>query len=276
MTLTVQRREFFKYGSIEKLNDILRIGGRDACVEFKYVEGTHFSNPQNSRVELLWLHTSGQRCNDENIDIRGTKTMDLLHTSVQILKTYLPTATYLDFLDNSHYPCIVSGKSVKIFLNHYYFVFHNGKTWYDAKFGAYPTDAKQREQYNSFADNFSNPEMKPDAFDFMNDELNTRFQPIWATTNTWGEFISQIRDLPDICQKTYPWYYRASNCIRVNMPMPEKWTIDIGDIRVMDARNPLSRVERITNGGRRKSRKKRKHYDYDISICPDYANPTER
>ena len=304
MTLTVQRREFFKYGSGEKLNDILRIGGRNTCVEFKYTD--------NPRVELLWLHTSGQHCNDENIDIRGTKTADLLYISVQVLKTYLPTATYLDFLDNSHYPCIVSGKPVKIFLNHYYFVYNGGKTWYDAKFGAYPTDPKQREQYNSFADNFNNPEMKPDAFDFMNDELNSLFQPIWAKTTTWNEFIGEIRGFPNLCQKSYPWYYRASNCIRVNMPMPEQWTIDIegnqrfpsvercaficdavakpsltraGSIaHLTAAQNPPSREQGVaggrqspaTNGGRRKTRKRRNTYEYDISVCPDFANPTER
>jgi len=187
------------------------------------------------------------------------------------LKTYLPTATYLDFLDNSHYPCIVSGKPVKIFLNHYYFVYNGGKTWYDAKFGAYPTDTKQREQYNSFADNFNNPKMKPDAFDFMNDELNSVFQPIWAKTTTWNEFIGEIRGFPNICQKSYPWYYRASNCIRANMPMPEQWTIDIeGNQRQSPA------FERLTNGGRRKTRKRRNTYEYDISVCPDCANPTER
>jgi len=235
--------------------EFLKIGGKDMCVEYKYDK----KNP--TYAELQWLHTDNRKCVEGNMEIKKENTVFLFWLSVQLLKKYIPVSK-IEFLDNSHFVCKLPNQStVKIFLNHYSFLFYNGHTWYDTKFGAYPLDENQRNIYFSFSENFDNPECKPISFDFMNDGLNDLFQPIWQKTKTWKEFLQKINKIPDICQKSYPWYLKASNIIRKNQPLPEKWMIDCDKMKNIE-------FVRI-NGGRKKNFST---FVYDISICCDYPN----
>jgi len=215
----------------------------------------------------------------------------LILLSIELLKLYTPV-TLIEFLDNSYFNCKLPGNSnVKIFLSHYYFIFHNGHTWYDDKFGAYPLNKQQKNIYDSFPNNFNNPIYKPQYFDFLNEDLNQIFQPIWAKTTTWAEFIDIIRTIPNICQKSYLWYLKASNFIRNNEPLPELWLINVDNLKYNKkefkyevfhkmntpaAPHPgqalLGAAEKIINGGSKLNKKSFKKYIYDISICPDYPN----
>jgi len=285
-SFTVQKSVSKTYGKNDAQFEYLKIGGDDMCVEYKFPK--HPNNNQGVKqsraepVELQWLHTAGQRCvNNSDIEINKENTVFLFNVSIQVLKKYIPDVHFIEFLDNSHFFCKIPKQELakqltqktqqqktKMFLPHYYFLFHEGKTWYDAKFGAYPADPTQRSIYQAFPGNFVNPDKKPKSFDFMNDDLNEMFQPIWAKTKTWKEFIDKIRTVPEICAKTYPWYLRASNIIRENQMLPEKWMIDVSTI---------SPIETI--GGSRKTKegtpKKMVEYIYDISVCHDYPNAIE-
>lgn len=286
-SFTVQKSVSKTYSKNDVQFEYVKIGGDDMCVEYKFPKQT----PKHSRVEpveLQWLHTAGQRCvNKSDIEINKENTVFLFNVSIQVLKKYIPDVQSIEFLDNSHFFCKIPTQALaklptqalakqptqktqqqktKMFLPHYYFLFHEGKTWYDAKFGAYPTDTVQRNTYQTFPSNFVNPEKKPKSFDFMNDDLNEMFQPIWSKTKTWKEFIDKIRTVPEICAKTYPWYLRASNIIRENQMLPEKWTIDVSTIE--------------TIGGSRKNKENKPgknlvEYIYDISVCHDYPNAIE-
>ena len=250
---TINKSVSVKYKSSDPVLEFLKIGGKDLCVEYMF-------NRNDNKCELQWLHTDDQKCVDGEMSIRGENTIHLFYLSVQLLKKYAPI-TRVNFLDNSYFKCsLPNGKTAKMFLNHYYFLFHKGRTWYDDKLHAYPTNETQRLLYQSFSRNFTNPLSKPSYFDFMNNDLNEIFQPIWNKTKTWLEFFSEIKKIPDICQKTYTWYLRASHIIRNGENLPEHWSIDI------ERDLPITAIEKMAGG------KRNKKYICDSSVCPDYPD----
>lgn len=261
----VQKSVSHKYTAKDIEYDFIKLGGEDMCVEYKWDR----RNP--TTAELQWLHTEGRRCVDDGnggMEIRGENTLLLFRISVQLLRQYVPEVQTIEFLDNSHFACkLPNQKTAKIFLNHYYFLFHHGHTWYDEKMGAYPVDETQRETYRKFADRFVDPTAKPISFDFMNHDLNELFQPMWRSSNTWKDFFVKLRRIPYLCAKAYPWYLRASHAIRRNDMLPETWKVDVGPwiTRAL----PL---EKIVVGGSRGRPIQLSKYVYDSSICPDYSN----
>jgi hypothetical protein len=106
--------------------------------------------------------------------------------------------------------------------------------------------------------------MKPPTFDFKNEELNQLFMPIWRTTKTWKVFINKIKGLPNICQKTYPWYYSAASLLMNRRSMPDTWCIDIQRLTF----SPFPFIK-MTGG-----RSKIKNYISDVSVCVDYPIPS--
>jgi hypothetical protein len=261
----VQKTISHKYTAKDIEYDFIKLGGEDMCVEYKWDR----RNP--TTAELQWLHTEGRRCVDDGnggMKIRGENTLLLFRISVQLLRQYVPEVQTIEFLDNSHFACkLPNQKTAKIFLNHYYFLFHHGHTWYDEKMGACPVDETQREIYMKFADRFVDPSAKPISFDFMNHDLNELFQPMWRSSNTWKDFFVKLRRIPDLCAKAYPWYLRASHAIRRNDMLPETWKVDVGPwiIRAL----PL---EKVAVGGSRGRPIQFSKYIYDSPVCPDYSN----
>ena len=258
LVFTVQKTVSMVYTPTDPVDDYLKIGGADMCVEFKY-------NKRNPTiVELQWLHTAGRKCVEGDMLIQGENTLFLFYVSIQILKKYTPV-TSIEFIDNSHFLCPLQDKShVKIHLSHYYFLFHHGKTWYHDKLAAYPLNPDERNVYESFTQNFDDPATKPPTFDFKNEELNQLFMPIWRTTKKWKTFLNKIKDLPNICQKTYPWYYNAASLLMNRRSMPDTWCIDVEQLRF----TPIP-FTKMTGG-----RSKMKNYISDTSICVDYPIPS--
>lgn len=258
LVFTVQKTVSITYLPTDPVDEFLKIGGSDMCVEFKYNK----RNP--SIVELQWLHTTGRKCVEGDMVIQGENTLFLFYVSIQILKQYTPV-TQIEFLDNSHFLCLLPDKSsVKMHLSHYYFLFHYGKTWYNDKLRAYPLNVEERHVFDSFTKNFDDPAMKPVTFDFKNEELNQLFMPMWRTTKTWKAFINKIKNLPNICQKTYPWYYNAASILMNRRSMPDTWCIDVQQLTF----TPIPFMK-ITGG-----RSKIKNYISDTSVCVDYPIPS--
>lgn len=255
---TVKKTVSMTYNPADPVDDFLKIGGEDMCVEYKYNK----SNP--TQVELQWLNTEGRKCVHGDMTIKGENTLLLFYLSIQILKLYTPV-THIQFIDNSKFPCVLPNKKiVKINLSHYYFLFH-GKTWYHAKLGALPLDEGQRKLYESFYKNFDDPNKKPIKLDFKNEDLNKLFNSIWNTTRTWREFIGKIKGFPDICQKVYPWYYDAAIMITNMLDLPTAWCIDISRLKF----SPIL-FERMTGG-----RPRLKKYVAETPAGLDYPVPSE-
>jgi len=258
---TVKKSVALAYSSDKPVKHLLRVGGEDMCMEYVYND----INPYN--VVLQWLHTAGQKCADGEVTIRGENTVLLIYASVKALRQYTPVK-YIDFLDNSHFLCkLPNNSTVKIFLNRYYFVLH-GKTWYHAKFGAYPIPENDALRYESYISNYDNPTKKPSEFDFMNADLNKLFLPIWNSTKTWREFMNEIKKFPNICQKMFPWYLSAASIIMGGSQMPDNLRIDVGKLNMKNIK--VERVEKQAGG-----RIRMKNYIYDLFVAPDCPIPRE-
>jgi hypothetical protein len=250
----VQKSVFMYHFGKGPADDILNIGGDDIGVEFRYNK----LNP--TLVELQWFHNDQQTYTENDED---ESTTNLFYVAVQILKLYTPV-NHITFVDNSHFLCTLPDNSkVKTHLAHYYFLFHNGKTWYHDKLGAYPFHTEDRKRYASYVKNFTDPNMKQPTFYFNNDDLSQLFSPLWHETKTWKEFIHKIKDLPNICQKAYPWYYRAANVLMNGYAMPETWCIDVN--RLQFAPIPFERIPDTI---------RKKNYVPDTAICLDYPIPS--
>lgn len=257
---TVKKSVNMTYMSAPPTHDFVKIGGDDMCVEYKY------SRKNPTVVELQWLHTDGRKCAEGDMVIKGDNTLMLFYLSVQVLKLYTPV-THIELLDNSQFNCkLPDGTDGQIYLKDYYYIFY-GKTWYEYKLGAYPLNPKIHKQYYSFSKNFDDPTKKPSDFSFNNDDLTKIFQPIWDSSNTWRTFIQKIKTLPDICQKIYPWYGRASWLLRNKTEMPEWWVIDVGQLKFKPI--PFERVEKMKGG-----RIRMKKYIRNYRNGSDYPSPT--
>ena len=221
---------------------MLKIGGKNNCIEMKwyYDEDT---------CELQWLDTSEGGCEITGTTIKGEGTVLLLHLAITLLKQYQDIKT-LHFLDNSKLHCrLPSSQIEKMSLQRFYFLRHQ-KTWYEAKFGAYPQNSQEREGYNDMKQNFKKPP-HDQFFDFRNMDLQEEFISLYETSNTWQDFFEMIKGAD--CSKFAPWYMSAYGIIAGSYKMPEYWMIDTDKI-------PVISYTISQNGGyTRKHRKQRKN-----------------
>jgi len=258
---TVKKTVSMTYNPADSVDDFVKIGGEDMCVEYKFNK----SNP--TQVELQWLNTEGRKCVHGDMTIKGENTLLLFYLSIQILKLYTPV-THIEFLDNSKFQCVLPNNApVRMELRYTHYLFH-GKTWYQDKFGAYPSNPTVKATYNASAKNLDDPKMKPSAFDFKNNDLKEMFSPIWNDTKTWREFLGRIKTTPNICAKIYPWYLHAMEILLDKNSMPNTWTIDVRKLRFEPIK--FSRVERMAGG-----RIRIKNYVPDHYILCDTPNPPE-
>lgn len=233
------------------MNDTLKVGGKNFCVEFKW----HLATPDT--VELQWLDTSSGGCELDGKLIKKELTMHLFDLAVSILKKHTPVK-YITLLDNSKLTCeLPRNKKGSIFMNYYYFLFHNA-TWYDDKCGAYPKLEEERPQYESAKKNHTDPSKKPATFDFKNNDLNSLFEPIFETCSTWQEFIDKIEvySNEDKCKYVFPWYMEAALMLTDRKALPMYWIIDA------DSRPTVPYSNSVAGGGlRRLTSRKRKNND---------------
>lgn len=246
----VRREISFTYKGEYKQDD-LKVGGKNFCVEFKW------NKDAPEIAELQWLDTSSGGCEIDGKIIKKESTIHLFDLSVTILKVYTPVK-YITLLDNSKISCeLPRNKKGFVFINYYYFLFHNA-TWYDDKFHAYPKLEEERLQYESAKKNSIDPSKKPATFDFKNNDLNSLFEPIFETCNTWKEFIDKIEPYSnnDKCKYVFPWYMEAALMLTDKKALPMYWIID-------EESRPILPYSKNTSGGglRRLTSRKRRNND---------------
>ena len=232
------------YKGVPHEYSMLKIGGKQNCVEMKW-----FSDEDT--CELQWLDVSDGGCELTGTKVKKEGTVFLLHLAITLLQQYQDIKT-LYFLDNSKLHCSLSlhGSSYieKMSMQRFYFLRHQ-KTWYEAKFGAYPQHPEERDGYQQMKGNFQAP-IHNQFFDFKNKDLNEQFMPLYETSDTWGTFFEKIKQ--EDCSKFAPWYMSAFGIIASKYKMPEYWQIDINTMPTI----PYTITQ--NGGGTRKNRKERK------------------
>lgn len=246
------------YNNKDKDFNYLQLGGKNFCVMLRWLK----DSPYNEEVELQWLNTLGMHCEMSGIEIRREKTIHLFQLSITLLKHYNPHVKRITFLDNSKFPCHLPDGSTKMpSLKHFYFLF-NQKTWYEAKFGAYPS--ADREKYEELKKNFENPKIKR-PFRFNNDDLEVILQPLYEESKTWKEFLNKVSTLENYCSKVYPWYtHGVSAILEAKTMIPDNWIIG-----VTPEIFPEIPYETMVSGGGKRGTRKIQRFQSEMFSIPD-------
>lgn len=250
--------------------DLLKVGGKNFCITFSFKR-------QNTFAELQWLLTDKGGCELTNIAIKGKYTVHLFHLSINILKTYLPSLTHIELLDNSKFSCIMPNNKIQTIQLNYYYYLLKGSTFYDNKFGAYPKDPIERERY-IYNKNLYPTKIITESFDFINDDLQNMFGPLLSSSTTWKEFIDKLSNklnnklnnklpiMPSLCQYLQVWYYKASLILTGGISLPSYW--------IIDTFKTIS-YEKITfakGGFAKKTRSNKKYKSMESIIYSDFSH----
>jgi hypothetical protein len=218
----------------------INVGGRNFCVNIALYE---------KEACLYWLKTDAQGCELNEKDIRGENTVKMVDLGFSLLRKYYQY-NYVTLLDDSGFSW--KDKRDRVYKTNFlkgYLLLH-GKTWYEDKFNAVMCDSDIYTLYRQKASNFNDPSKKPATFNFMNEEVRQKLEPLYISSNTWREFIDKFVRLygEDKYKLMYDWYRSAIYIIFDGMEINQNWKIDL-----------LSRpyIECVQEGGFGKTRKSR-------------------
>jgi hypothetical protein len=213
--------DFGKFGiKIDK--DNIKVGGRNFCVNLALYE---------KETSLYWLKTDEGGCELDGKDIHGKNTINMTDLAFSLLRKYYPERnTTISLLDDSGFKWEDSkGKTYKTNFLKGYLLFH-GKTWYEDKFDAVMCNSDIYKLYREKADNnFDDPVKKPPIFNFINNEVKEKLEPLYLSSKTWREFINKLIEKYDKIKYKliYDWYRSAIYTIFDDMEINQNWKIDI-------------------------------------------------
>ena len=217
----VCQTEFGKF-KIKVDNDNIKVGGRHFCVNLALHE---------KETTLYWLKTDEGGCELNEKDIRGKNTVSMTDIAFSLLRQYYPERnTSITLLDDSGFSW--KDKSGRIYKTNFlkgYLLLH-GKTWYEDKFNAVMCNSDIYKVYRAKADsNFDDPKKKPPVFNFINNDVKDKLEPLYLDSKTWREFIDRlVQKYDEIKYKLiYDWYRSAIYTIFDGIEINQDWKIDI-------------------------------------------------
>jgi hypothetical protein len=204
---------------IEK--DNIKIGGRNFCVNLALYE---------KETSLYLLKTDEGGCELNEKDIHGKNTINMADLAFSLLRKYYPeNNTTIKLLDDSGFSWKdKTGRKYKTNFLKGYLLLH-GKTWYEDKFNAVMCNSDIYKVYREKADkNFDNPMKKPTIFNFMNEDVKKKLEPLYLDSKTWKEFINKfVEKYGDTKYKLmYEWYRNAIYIIFDGIEINQDWEID--------------------------------------------------
>ena len=200
----------------------INVGGRNFCVNIALYE---------KEASLYWLKTDSGGCELNEKDIRGENTVKMVDLGFSLLRKYYPhmVNTGVTLLDDSGFSW--KDKRGRVYKTNFlkgYLLLH-GKTWYEDKFNAVMCDSEIYAVYRQKASNFNDPSKKPAAFNFMNEDVRQKLEPLYISSNTWREFIDKFVAAygEDKYKLMYDWYRSAIYIIFDGLEINQNWKIDV-------------------------------------------------
>lgn len=241
---------------------LLSVGGKNTCV---------FLNIPDSgdTVHLTNLKTKDGDCELTGKKISGQDTIGMVNLAFTIIKKIAPNIKYIKLEDKSDFACeFDNGLIVGISMIVYEMLIHQ-ESYYEKRFGAYLLNDTMRSLYEKSKSGFL--DKPPESFSFNNSDLEVIFRPIYNESKTWKEFFDKIKNMPNLCQKLYPWYRTAIKHIFNNISFERQdWIIDL------ENSPKLFNVEftEINGqyGGKRCKTRKQISYNYDIYNSDSFYN----
>lgn len=200
-------------------------------------------------------------CTLNDLTIRGERTRQMLYFAVTIIKE-ISNIPIIEFTDQSSFPCLIGeGVERPLPLNVYNFMF-KGKTWYDQTFNAKLKEPINQNKYKILQERRTNPEFKPETFDFVTESLTNELDPLYKKTSTWAEFFDEISNKykEEKCRMVYMWLHNVMHILIKNDADIfgfQLWEMDVRNMPFVnyDIKRLYSNGSHYTrkNGGRRKN-----------------------
>lgn len=185
----------------------LRIGGKDDCVNLSIP-----ANTDNKYAKLSYTETAGKDCTVNGAVIRGPASIEMIRLAFTIALEIAPHIEGIELDDMSKIPCITPSGQRMVSLAPIYIAMHNGKTWYEDKFGAYIKNPKIWEKYRELINGLTDPAKKPAEFKFNNEDLQVMLEPLFESSATWADFFDKIKKtypVEERCAIMQPWLHNA-------------------------------------------------------------------
>jgi hypothetical protein len=239
-------------GAVESYN--LNLGGKTRKCFNMIIPGV-----QSNKTDgfLSWVEAHDECSFERFLTKKAIQHMILL--GISIARSMNPNLKKIYFDDVSNITCTFpDGREQKVPMKPFHLAFHQA-TWYEYYF-----DAKLVKDYDAYVAlkaNFRDPSKKPSTFDFKHPDLQMKLEPLYAQSETWEEFFTDITSMykDKKCTVLYPWLNDALYIIFENNPYFEsvKWYIDLEE---NTRKNKTASVyfesyEDKQEGGRRKTRK---------------------
>lgn len=266
----------------------LNIGAKNNCMHFKIPVS-------ETRAELTMVDTQYGGCNFNNdisnneIKVRGEMTIFYVKMGIQLIREFFPYIIDVELLDTSKFPCTfpkeknTDKEEVRMIDMSQFEILFKRKSYYESRYNARIIDEDEYQLYLKCIENINDPSKKKPYFDFQNATLNEIFEPIYARSKTWGEFLETIKEQVSdkLCNYVEPWYKQAIKNIFENRRSHSfTWVFSIDSIPVVDYKKYLvdkKECVSVKTGGRRYTRKKRvSNYDYKAEMSELYDKTYNR
>jgi hypothetical protein len=200
-SLEYKRYKF--YGCIKLFDDhdMIHIGNQRRCISYM------FRYDHYDRMLTLLTAEHHAKCRVDEVLKRGTGTIRMLRIALAYVKSkYSNAVPYIEFSDESFIPC-KNGR--KLSLAQLYLVKY-GKTWYEAKFRARPTQPFQ-DMYKECVDRLqsyvrSKPYTYSSVVSIAKQEVKQELQPIYEQSENIVTFVKRILEDPLYdCSVLFDW-----------------------------------------------------------------------
>lgn len=186
----------------------------EACVTItvSYPEGIeifeqkyNMKSPVDSSVASLILTKYYTKCSENKDLIQGEGTVEMLNTAMGFIKQTCKFVKEFDLKDSSSKKC---DNNTTISLP-YFYIMNKGKTWYEAKFGAY---LKPRELYDEYKQAIRDMLSRP-LEDFSIFSIRYLKQTPETVCKSLGEVYIKSKSMGDFTDKLYKKYGMKMGCI---------------------------------------------------------------
>lgn len=248
----------------------IHLGGKNRkCFSIRFP--SHQSDDTSGYISWVESH---EECSFERFTEKGLG-QHIMSLGITITRNINPKLKTIKLEDSSNFPCkLPNGTERKVPMKLFHLAFHQS-TWYEYYFDA--KLEKNHDEYLQLKQNFSNPDIKPDTFDFINEELQRELMPIYLQTTTWKDFFDSIAKYygRKKCSVIYPWIHKALYIIFEKYSYFENvnWIIDLDENK---SKNKTSSVyyesykASTRGGGKHKSTRKHREQSWEqVYLMPN-------
>lgn len=201
--------------------DYISIGAKNNCVQIGY-------NHKTNSATLDWLGTEKGGCEINDKNIHGDNTVTMTNLGFTLLKQLYPNVNPIITLrDSSKFTCRLHDTIITM-SSMIFMLLLKGETYYQSRFKATLKYKESEESYENFVKAWKTPVNK--SYDFRNEDLNKKLQPLLLTSNSWEEFFKNMYTTfgRNCCILMHSWYLDIYGFL-AKQPIHSDWIIDISN-----------------------------------------------